>query len=466
MTYRVNLGKLKIFRHEYATMYKRTLAELVNFLEKIKKARVTWIVLGLKLQLVIRNARIRRREGVFDIAIDEGTISEISKDRISQSFEHEINANGMLVTNSFVNAHVHLDKCLTNEWVRSTANAMQGSFDVIPLAKEIKRKFTESDIVRRASEAIRNSVIEGSLAIRGFGDVDSVGELKAVKALLEVKRNLEPFVDLQVVAFPQEGILRDPGSEELLYKAMELGSDIVGGIPWYELDTDQCRKHIDIIFEIAKKYQRGIHVLVDDNEDPNSRCLEYLILKTLKERYFNKVAASHCRGALDSPDDRYASMIIKSAKEAAISVVENPHISLLMYGRMGTHPRRRGITRVKEFLSAGVNVAIGQDDIADPYYPFGRGDMQELAFFMIHGAHLCSPSEIETAFDMICENGARAMGLQKYGMKPGDDANLVILNASTVIDAFRLNAEKSWVIRKGVPLVRRKCEVIHDFPTS
>jgi cytosine deaminase len=320
----------------------------------------------------------------------------------------------------------------------------------------VKELFTEADIVERASRALTSSVILGTTAVRAFADVDTVGGLLAVKSLLLVKEKFRDILDIQVVAFPQEGLIRDEGAEELLEKSMELGADVVGGIPWYEKDKDAAARHTDIIFGIAKKYDKDIHTLIDDNTDPSSKNLEYFLQKSITEGYRGRVAASHCRGALDSPDESYAKKIVGLAKEAGLTVVENSHISLFMYGRTDGHPVRRGVTRVREFLEAGVNVAVAQDDIDDPYYPFGRGDMLELALVMCHAAHLGSPMEMESALDMVTYNPAKGMGLSGYGIKEGAYADLALIDSASVHEALRQQPDRLVVLKRGRVIARTK----------
>lgn len=410
------------------------------------------------MKLIIRNARLRGFKDTYDIGVDdEGRISKIES-KITEKAQKELDAKGKLVTPAYVNVHVHLDKCLTGEWTRTTFGANAGSLDIIPLASEVKRRFTEEDILNRSSKALEMSIINGTTAVRAFADVDTIGGLTAVKALLKVKEIYKKQVDLQVVAFPQEGIVRDPGTEELLHKAMELGAEVVGGIPWYEYSVEESRKHIDIVFEIAKRYGKDVHMLVDDTEDPTAKNLEYLLIKTIRENYCGRVAASHCRGALDTPNDSYARKIVGLAKKAEATIVENAHISLMMYGRTDKHPVRRGITRVKEFLHAGVNVAIGQDDIDDPYYPFGRGDMLELAYFMCHAAHLGTVEEIDAVYSMITTNGAKALRLKQYGVNIGCKADLVVLNAESTLEALRMQSERLCVLKAGEIIAESRSE--------
>jgi len=251
-----------------------------------------------------------------------------------------------------------------------------------------------------------------------------------------------------VVAFPQEGIVRDPGTEELLYQAMELGADVAGGLPWYEMTDEDARKHIDIVFTLAKKYDSNILMLVDDTDDPNSRSLEYLAVKTMREGYRGRVTACHC-GAMAAYNDTYAAKVIRLVKEADITICSNSHITLWVSGLLDRQPVRRGIARVKELLAADVNMACGQDDVNDPYYPFGKPDPLEIAFMMAHVAHLREPQELETAFDMVTGNAAKSVGLKDYGMAVGSRADLVIIDAPSVHEALRWQADRAYVIKGG-----------------
>jgi len=414
------------------------------------------------LDLVVRGANLRGVKGRHDVGVERGRIAAI-EEHLREKADEEVEAGGRLLTPGFVNIHCHLDKCLTSSWADVWEATTTGSPQAIPSATRVKERFTESDIVDRASRALTSSIITGTTAVRAFADVDTVGGLLAVKSLLRVKERFRNVLDMQVVAFPQEGLIRDEGAEELLERSMELGADVVGGIPWYEKDKDAAVRHTDIIFGIAKKYGKDIHALIDDNTDSSSKNLEYLVQKSVREGYRGRVAASHCRGALDSPDDSYAKKIVGLVKEAGLTVVENSHISLFMYGRTDGHPVRRGVTRVKEFLEAGVNVAVAQDDIDDPYYPFGRGDMLELAFVMCHAAHLGAPQELESVFDMVTYNAAKGMRLEHYGIRVGDYADLVLLDAGGVRDALRLQPDRLAVIRRGRIVAETRAERVAHF---
>ncbi|MFQ5998593.1 MAG: amidohydrolase family protein, partial [Candidatus Bathyarchaeia archaeon] len=299
-----------------------------------------------------------------------------------------------------------------------------------------------------ATRCLRMALTYGTTIVRGFADVDNILGLMPVRAVLEVKRRLEQYMTLQVVAFPQEGIIHRDGVEELLWKAMEAGADVVGGIPFYEFTQEDAKRHIDKVFEIAKHFNKDIHVLADVDDDPNSKNLQYLAVKTQRERYEGRVAASYCT-SLAYYHDTYARKVIELAAKANISVVSNPHLNLTATGRPDRQPLKRGLTRVRELIDAGVNVTSGQDDVDDPYYPFGKADMIEVGHYMAHTAQMTSETQIDVVYDMITKNGARALRIEDYGLQPGNRADLIVLDARSTIEAFRMMSERTYVISSG-----------------
>jgi cytosine deaminase len=267
------------------------------------------------------------------------------------------------------------------------------------------------------------------------------------------REKMAKYCTIEVVAFPQEGIARDPGAAELLDEAMKEGCDIVGGLPWYEYTDADARDHIDICFEIAKRYDRDIHMLVDDTDDSNSRSLEYLALKTMRENFNGRVTASHC-GAMAGYNDVYAAKIVDMVATAGITISCNAHINLVCSARLDREPKRRGIVRVKELLARGANVISSQDDVNDPYYPFGKPDPLECVSMIAHVAQLTLPHEIEQAMSMVTENSAKAARVKDYGIAPGKRADLVVVGAPSVHEAIRLQPLRRSVIRNGVEVAR------------
>jgi cytosine deaminase len=389
--------------------------------------------------------RLRGREGSFDVAIEGEAIAAV-EESIEGGADRELDGQGCLLSPGFINIHVHLDKCMLGEVMRP--NESQTLQEAIEITWDHKRSYTVEEIADRASPVVDQGIVNGTTAVRAFADVDTIGGTTPVEGLLELKRRFEGETTFEVVAFPQEGISRDPGCERLMEECMELGADVVGGLPWYERTDRHMWEHIDFCFELAKRSGKDIHMLVDDTDDPNSRSLEYLALRTLEEGYGGRVVASHC-GALGAYDHTYAEKVIGMVKEAGVTISSNTQISLVMDGHNDRGLVRRGITRVGELLEAGVNVVSAQDDVNDPYYPFGKPDQLEVGQYTAHVAHLTYPSHLETVFDMITANAARAMRLEGYGLEPGNRADLVLIEARSAHEAMRLIPPRRAVLYGG-----------------
>ncbi len=397
------------------------------------------------MDLIIRNAHIVGERGLKDIGVEKGKIAKIGK--IAGKARDVIDAKGMLVSPAFIDPHIHLDKCMIGDEIRpNVSGTLQEAIEII---WEKKRKYTVADVVRRAAKVIELAALNGTTKMRTHTDVDTIGGLTPVKGLLAARKKFKNIMDIQVIAFPQEGILRDPGTEELMRKAMELGADLVGGMPHHERPYSEARPHIDICFEIAKEFDADIDMHVDETDDPNSRSLEYLAEKTIKEGYQGRVTAGHTCALAAYPDD-YAREVIRKVKLADINMITNPVTNLVIQGRGDKQPIRRGITRVKELLAAGVNVTFGQDCVNDAFYPFGKADMLEVANISAHAAQLTTPEEIETVFKMMTTNAARTLGvLDDYGIAVGKRADLVITDAASPKDAIRRQPDRRWVVKDG-----------------
>lgn len=404
------------------------------------------------MDLVIRRARLRGRPGLWNIAVQDHCIVALAE-HLKATGAHEIDAEGKLVAPSYVNGHVHLDKCNLGDVMRpNRSNTFQESLEI---TWEHKRTYTVQDIVERADRAIREGVLNGTTVFRVFADVDNIGGLKPLEGILALRQLWQDIVHIEAVAFPQEGIVRNAGARELLEEGLRMGADVVGGLPWHEYLDGDVRAHIDQCFELAKTYDKDIHMLVDDTDNPQSRSLEYLAVKTIRENYHGRVAASHC-GALAAYDEVHAQKVMALVKEAQISISTNPHISLVAQGRHDQEPIRRGITRVKQMWRMGINLFSSQDDVNDPYYPFGRNDQQEVISYVCHTAHMTHPEEIEAAFRFATENAALALRLRGYGLAEGCRADLNVLAASTVQDVLRLQQPPVWIIRGGAILAQNQ----------
>jgi cytosine/creatinine deaminase len=406
------------------------------------------------VDLVLRRGRLRRLGNTRDIGISNSRIVAVEPSLQTAAVE-EIDLDGRLVLPGFVNAHLHLDKVLFGERTgQDQAGTVEEGFR---RTWAFKRAYTVEDVRDRALRVLRVALTQGTLALRMFADVDTYAELTAVRGLLAAREVFDPFMTLQLVAFPQEGIFGHPGAAALMRQALDLGADVVGGLPWVEVSHEEQQHHIDLVFDLAKEYDADVHMLVDDTLDPSSRTLEYLALKTQREGYQGRVAASHCC-ALAMYDPDHAARVIDLVKSANMTIVSNAHISLVDQGQRLPEPRPRGITRVRELLQAGVNVAAAQDDVDDPYYPFGKPDQLEVAWMMAHVAQLTARTDLDIVLDLVTDNAARALRLRDYGVVPGAWADLVVLEAASVHEALRLQAERTYVLRRGRVVARTRRE--------
>ena len=402
------------------------------------------------MKLVIRNARVRGYEQNIDIAIEGETISALGP-KLPGGAQTEIEAKGNLVLPGLFNLHYHADKCLLGEIMRPNVSGTLP--EAIEITNDFKRNYDPAEVCGRAVRSIEQAVINGTTFFRLFCDVGTIGGLRAARGLLLARDKVKKYCRVQVVAFPQEGIVRDPGAAELMEEAIGEGCDVVGGLPWYEYTDEEARQHIDICFAMAKKHDLDIHMLVDDTDDANSRSLEYLALKTMREGFNGRVTASHC-GAMAGYNDVYAAKIIDLVATAGVTISVNAHINLVCSARLDREPKRRGIARVKELLTRGANVITSQDDVNDPYYPFGKPDPLECALMLAHVAQLTLPHELEQAMDTITVNAARAARLSDYGIAPGMRADLVVVGAPSVHEALRLQPPRLHVFKDGREVAR------------
>jgi cytosine deaminase len=394
----------------------------------------------MKYDLLIQNARLRSGK-IVDIGVAKGKIESISE-KLDCSADKKVDAQTRLTTEPFVIAHLHLDKVMTGslaeESVMSEYQAGSGSMTAIEIASKVKAHYVESEIISRVRKLLIEAEQNGVSHVRAFADVDTKAKLIGINALLRIKSEFKDRIGIQIVAFPQDGILRDPGTEELLYKSMELGADLVGGIPWIEYTEEDARKHIDIAYDIAIKYDADIAMLTDDAADPGLRTTEYLAASAIKKGWRGRVAACHAR-ATALYNDVYHRKLAALLKEAGVGVVTDPHTGPLH-------------VKVKDLLNAGVTVALGQDDVDDAYYPYGRCNMLEVAFLASHLLWMMSRQDREIIYDMITSNAAKVLRIQTYGIQVGDSANLVVLDATSLREAFAYHSEPAFVVRDGTVL--------------
>ncbi len=394
--------------------------------------------------LIIRKANLPDGRKNIDIAIRDGQIVEVGAAIKAQAVS-EIDAQGCLTSPPFVDSHFHMDATLSlgQPRINQSGTLLEG----IALWSELKPDLTVEAIKERALALCRWSIARGTLAIRSHVDICD-DRLLAVDALLEVRKQMRPYIDLQLVAFPQDGYLRDPSAKKNLQRALDKGVDVVGGIPHFERTMDEGRQSIRQLCEIAA--QRGLRVDMhcDESDDPLSRHVETLAFETRRLALNGYVTGSHLT-SMHSMDNYYVSKLLPLMRDADLHVVANPLINIVLQARHDHYPKRRGMTRVPELLEAGINVAFGHDCVMDPWYSLGSHDMLDVAHMGLHIAQMTGVDQIKQAFTAVTTNGANVMGLDNYGLEPGCNADIVILQAGSSIDALRLRPTRLYVIRRG-----------------
>jgi len=394
--------------------------------------------------LIIRNAKLTDVTGPVDIGIMGETITEIKTGLGGEAVE-EIDAASQLVIPPFVDSHFHMDAALSLGQPRynTSGTLLEG----IKIWGEHKPNLTAEALKKRALQLLHWSVARGTLAIRTHVDVTDPS-LLAVDVLLEVREEMKQWLDIQLVAFPQDGVLRAPNGKQLLLKALDKGVDVVGGIPHFERTMDEGRDSVQWLCEIAAERGLMVDMHCDESDDPLSRQVETLAYQTYKLGLGDRVTGSHLT-SMHSMDNYYVSKLLPLMAESGMNVVCNPLINIHLQGRHDSYPKRRGLTRVPELLAAGVNVAFGHDDVMDPWYPMGSHDMLEVAHMGAHCLQMMGTNQLETVFEMVTGRGARVLKLEKYGVQVGCTANLVILQANNSVDAIRLRPARLYVVSRG-----------------
>jgi cytosine deaminase len=389
--------------------------------------------------LLVRRARLRDGS-TADIAVTGGRIAAIAE-RLDGDAATVLDAGGMLVTESFVNPHLHLCKVWTAAMIDEEAmqayhgDGMAQAAAAVDLAARVKAKYDESWITPNARRAVALAALHGNLHIRALADVDTKARLEGVRALLRVRDEFKGVVDVQVVAFAQDGIVREPGADALLREAMALGADVVGGIPWIEADAAARAEHVRVCFDLAREFGADVSMLLDDVGDARLRTLELMAREAIARGWEGRSLAHHCR-AMALYDDAYLGELVPLLKRARVPVVTDPHTGPLH-------------AAVRELAAAGVTVALGQDDISDAYYPFGRNNMLEVAFLAAHLLWMTTRADMERLYDMVTVDAARAMNVGAFGLAAGNPAHLVVLDAPDVLEALRSHAPPAHVISHG-----------------
>jgi len=404
------------------------------------------------MDLILRNATLADGRQV-DIAIEGGRIAAVET-VLTQRGNSEIDVGGDLVTPPFVDAHFHMDATLSYGLPR--VNASGTLLEGIALWGELKPQLAQEALVDRALQYCDWAVARGLLAIRSHVDVCD-DRLLAVEALLDVKRRVAPYIDLQLVAFPQDGLLRSRTALDNLKRAIRMGVDVVGGIPHFERTMADGAESVRILCEYAAEQGLMVDMHCDESDDPLSRHIETLAAETLRLGLQGRVAGSHLT-SMHSMDNYYVSKLLPLMAESGVAAIANPLINITLQGRHDTYPKRRGMTRVPELLAAGVPVAFGHDCVMDPWYGLGSGDMLEVAHMGLHVAQMTGQAAMRQCFQAVTETPARILGLQGYGIAPGCRADLVWLDAADPVEAIRLRAARRLVLRGG--------EVVSEAPPA
>jgi cytosine/creatinine deaminase len=391
--------------------------------------------------ILVRNARLQGRGATLaDIAISDGVILKVDA-RVDIDARAIVDARGNLVTPSYVNPHLHLCKVWTLPMMSEAAleayhgAGMSEARRAIDLAAAVKANYDASWIIPNARRAVALAALHGNLHIRAFADVDTKARLEGVKALLAIREEFRGVVDIQVVAFAQDGIVREPGADALMREAMAIGADVVGGIPWIEPTAADAQTHIEFCFDLAAEFKADVAMLLDDIGNAEMKTLEAMARASLSRGFEGRALAHHCRAMALYPKT-YLGELIELLRRARISIVSDPHTGPLH-------------APVKQLLREGVNVCLGQDDISDAYYPFGRNNMPEVAFLAAHLLWMTKEREIDTLYEMITTRGATAMNLPGYGLEAGCAANLVVLDHPDVAEVLRFHTPPAAVISHG-----------------
>ena len=396
------------------------------------------------LDLLITHANLPDGRSNMSIAVQNGTIVEVTQSLVAPAHE-VVDAQDLLVSPPFVDAHFHMDACLSYGLPRM--NQSGTLLEGIALWGELKPLLTFDALVDRAMTYCDWAVAKGLLAIRSHVDICDP-RLLAVEALLEVKRRVAPYLDLQLVAFPQDGALRDPQGMEKLKKALAMGVDVIGGIPHFERTMADGALSIKLLCELAADTGKLVDMHCDESDDPLSRHIETLAFETQRLGLQGRVTGSHLT-SMHSMDNYYVSKLLPLMAQAQVNVVSNPLINITLQGRHDTYPKRRGMTRVPELMAHGMTVAFGQDCVMDPWYSLGSGDMLEVASMGLHVAQMTSQAAMRQCFEAVTTNPAKIMQLESYGLRAGCHADFVMLQARDPIEAIRLRATRLQVFRRG-----------------
>ncbi|WP_217588107.1 amidohydrolase family protein [Lentibacillus saliphilus] len=393
------------------------------------------------MDILIKQAKLAEDMGLKDVAIQDGKITQI-EDHIEATASQVIEANGKVLIPGLVESHIHLDKALIADRLANKSGTLQ---EALQVTAKLKPTFTKEDIVDRAERTLQMLIKHGTTHVRTHAEFDPAQGFTGFDVIMDLKEKYKDYVDVQVVAFPQEGILKAPGTEEMMYQAMDAGADVVGGIPYNDTSAEE---HIDLVFEIAKKYDKPIDFHQDFKDDAEGMSIEYLCDKTIAEGFVGRVSVGHLTSLGALPKERLQTIVEKMAK-ADISVMSLPATDLHLGGRGDEYNVRRALTPVRALRDGGVNMCIATNNIRNAFTPYGTGDVMQTAMLAIPTAHLGGADDLPTVLPMITSNPARALGISDYGIEVGKTANVVLLDTESVTNAIIDLPTRLFVIKNG-----------------
>jgi cytosine deaminase len=413
--------------------------------ERLCVSESVGIVMNQAQPLLVRNTSLPDGRTGQDVLVEGGIIREVGASLPTVAGARVVEAGGCLLSPPFVDPHFHMDATLSYGLPR--VNQSGTLLEGIALWGELKPQLVQEAIVERALQYCDWAVAKGLLAIRTHVDVCD-DRLLAVEALLHVRERVAPYLDLQLVAFPQDGLLRSPTALANLKRALDMGVDVVGGIPHFERTMADGAESVRVLCELAAERGLRVDMHCDESDDPLSRHIETLACETNRLGLHGRVTGSHLT-SMHSMDNYYVSKLLPLMREAEVNAIANPLINITIQGRHDTYPKRRGMTRVPELMAAGINVAFGHDCVMDPWYSLGSGDMLEVAHMGLHVAQMTSQAQMRSCFDAVTANAAKLMGLSDYGVEAGKRADFVLLQACDPVEAIRLRANRLMVVRRG-----------------
>lgn len=409
--------------------------------------------------LLIKNATLKGQEGLQQILIEDGQFTRIEDNNVELNYTGDVlDAEGGMAVAPFCEPHIHLD---TTQTAGEPSWNISGTlFEGIERWAERKETLSIEDVKSRAKQTLKWQIANGVQHVRTHVDV-SDPTLIALKAMVEVREEMKEWVDIQIVAFPQEGILSYPNGKELLEEAVQLGADVIGAIPHFEFTREYGIESLHYVFELAQKYDRLIDVHCDEIDDEQSRFVETLAALAHKLNMGYKVTASHTT-AMGSYNGAYASRLFRLLRMSGINFVANPLVNIHLQGRFDDYPKRRGVTRVKEMLNANINVCFGHDDVFDPWYPLGTANMLQVLHMGLHVCQVMGYDQINNSLDLISTNSARTLNIQdKHGIEAGKPGSLLILPAENGFDAVRRQVPVRYSVRHGKVIAETQPATTH-----